>query len=108
MARLLKGEVRWARLGDSAEPRHAVLILSESVFNEHSGTAICAAVTSTEPAAEFPLFLKLGARALPRPTWVCIGHVQTIPTDRIGDRAGRASAEELALVAEGLREIIGA
>ncbi len=110
MARILRGEVRWVRAagGASNASDRAVLILSADVFTEHSGTALCAAVTSTEPAAEFPLFLKLGSRALPRPAWVCIGQMQTIPTDRIGDRAGRASAEELTLVLEGLREITGA
>ncbi len=113
MARVLRGEVRWvhptaaagaALGGDSG---HAVLILSADVFTERSGTAICAAVTSEAPAAAYPLFLKLGSRALPRPAWVCIGQVQTVPTDLLGGRAGRATAEELSAVLEGLREILG-
>lgn len=112
MARVLRGEVRWVRAADRGGPAaagasdRAVLILSEDVFNESSGTAICAAVVSAEPPASYPLFLKLGSRALPRPTWVCLGHVQTIPTDRIGGRAGRATAAELALVVDGLNEIV--
>lgn len=111
MARILRGEVRWVRPGNAAagvgsDSGHAVLILSADVFTERSGNAICAAVTSDEPTAAYPLFLKLGSRALPRPAWVCIGQVQTVPTDRIGGRAGRATAEELSAVLEGLREIL--
>lgn len=114
MARILRGEVRWVRptavaeAAPGADAGHAVLILSADVFTERSGTAICAAVISDEPTAAYPLFLKLGSRALPRPAWVCIGQVQTFPTDRIGGRAGRATAEELSDVLEGLREITGA
>jgi mRNA interferase MazF len=50
MARILRGEIRWADLspgqGREQTGRRPVLILSHDVFNERSGTVIAMAVTS--------------------------------------------------------------
>lgn len=111
MARLLRGEIRWADLGPirGREQRGArpVLILSHEVFNAASGTVIAAALTSQEPRAGFPLTLPLKG-GLPKRSWVKISQVRTLSAERIGRRLGRASEEALALVVEGLNEIIGA
>lgn len=111
MAGILRGDVRWADLdptrGREQAGQRPVLILSHDVFNERSGTVIAVALTSQEPRAGFPLTLALTARGMPKRSWVKISQIRVLATERIGRRLGRASAEELARVVEGLNEIIG-
>ncbi len=85
-----------------------MLILSQDVFNERSGTVIAAALTSQPQRAGFPLTLELTAARLPKRSWVKISQVRTLSVERIGKKLGRATPEELAQVVEGLNEIIGA
>lgn len=110
MAGILRGEIRWADLdptrGHEQAGQRPVLILSADVFNERSGTVIAVALTSQEPRAGFPLTLELTTRGLPKRSWVKISQIRTLAIERIGRRLGRASAEELAGVIEGLNEII--
>jgi mRNA interferase MazF len=112
LARILRGEIRWADLdptkGREQSGLRPVLILSEDVFNERSGTVIAVAVTSQAPRAGFPLTLELGAAELPKRSWVKISQIRTLAVERIGKRLAVATAEELALVLEGLNEILGA
>ena len=112
MARILRGEIRWADLAPSRGREQSgsrpVLILSQDVFNERSGTVIAAALTSQPQRAGFPLTLELTAGRLPKRSWVKISQVRTLSVERIGKKLGRASPEELAQVVEGLNEIIGA
>ena len=111
MARLLRGEIRWADLnpvrGHEQAGERPVLVLSHDVFNERSGTVIAVALTSQEPRAGFPLTLELLAAKLPKRSWVKISQIRTLSTERIGKRLGRASDEELAKVLDGLLEIVG-
>ncbi|HUS09819.1 MAG TPA: type II toxin-antitoxin system PemK/MazF family toxin [Pyrinomonadaceae bacterium] len=111
MARILRGEIRWADLNPVRGHEHAglrpVLILSQDVFNERSGTVIAVALTSQSQRAGFPLTLELPARGLPKKSWVKISQIRTLAVERIGKVIGRASPEELAKVVEGLNEIIG-
>jgi len=112
MAGILRGEVRWASLDPTRGREQAglrpVLILSHDVFNERSGTVIAVALTSQPPRAGFPLTLPLAAPRLPTRSWVKISQVRTLSVERIGKRLAKVSAEELALVVEGLNEILGA
>jgi mRNA interferase MazF len=85
-----------------------VLILSQDVFNERSGTVIALALTSQPQRAGFPLSLEISAARLPKRTWVKISQIRTLSVERLGKRLGRTSPEELALVLEGLNEILGA
>lgn len=111
MARILKGEIRWADLdptrGSEQAGRRPVLILSHDVFNERSGTVIAIALTSQEPRAGFPLTFELASTRLPKSSWVKISQIRTLAAERIGERLARASEEELAQVLEGLNEILG-
>lgn len=111
MARILRGEVRWADLdptrGHEQSGQRPVLIVSHDVFNERSGTVIAVALTSQEPRAGFPLTLELKTMGLPKRSWVKISQIRTLATERIGRRLARASAEDVASVVEGLHEIIG-
>ncbi len=111
MARILRGEIRWANLdparGHEQAGRRPVLILSHDVFNERSGTVIAVAITGQSQRAGLPLTLELGGTRLPKRSWVKISQIRTLTTERIGRRLARASAEEVARVVDGLREIIG-
>ncbi len=111
MARILRGEIRWADLnpvrGSEQAGLRPVLILSHDVFNERSGTVIAVALTSQPQRAGYPLTLELGAGALPKPTWVKISRIRTLAAERIGPLAGRASPEEMARIVEGFNEIVG-
>lgn len=111
MARILRGEIRWADLdptrGREQVGQRPVLILSHDVFNDRSGTVIAVALTSQEPRAGFPLTLESTATGLPKRSWIKISQIRTLATERIGRRIGHASAEELARAIEGLNEIVG-
>ncbi len=110
MARILRGEIRWAELnpvrGNEQAGRRPVLILSHDVFNERSGTVIAVALTSQPQRAAFPLTLELQSKGLPKKSWVKISQIRTLAIERIGNRLGKLSYEELTRVIEGLNEII--
>jgi mRNA interferase MazF len=112
MARILRGEIRWADLnpvrGSEQAGLRPVLVLSHDVFNERSGTVIAVALTSQEPRAGFPLTLETTAPGLPKRSWVKISQIRTLAVERIGRRLSKATAEELDRVIDGLNEIIGA
>ena len=111
MARILRGEIRWADLnpvrGREQAGLRPVLILSHDVFNDRSGTVIAVALTSQEPRAGFPLTLESKAPGLPKRSWVKISQIRTLAVERIGRRLTRVPNEELTRVVEGLNEIIG-
>ena len=112
MAGILRGEIRWADLnparGNEQARQRPVLILSQNVFNDRSGTVIAVALTSQPQRAAFPLTLELTTPRLPRHSWVKISQIRTLSVERIGKRMGKVSPEELDQVLEGLNEIIGA
>jgi len=112
MARILRGEIRWADLnpvrGHEQAGLRPVLVLSQDVFNERSGTVIAMALTSQPQRAGFPLTLELAGPGLPKHSWVKISQIRTLAVERIGKRLGRAAPEDLAQVIDGLLEIVGA
>jgi mRNA interferase MazF len=110
MARILRGEIRWADLnpvrGHEQAGLRPVLILSHDVFNERSGTVIAVAITSQPQKAGFPLTLELKSPNLPKKSWLKISQIRTLSIERIGKVIGKASLEELNQTIEGLNEII--
>jgi len=112
VARLLRGEVRWADLSPTRaheqSGRRPVLILSADVFNARAGTVIAVALTTQPPRAGFPLTLEVGPGQLPKPAWIRISQIRTLSVQRIGRKLGAVSPEEVARVVEGLNEILGA
>ncbi|MCA9473920.1 MAG: type II toxin-antitoxin system PemK/MazF family toxin [Nitrospira sp.] len=111
MAKILRGEIRWADLnptkGREQSGERPVLILSQNVFNEHSGTVIAVALTSQEPRAGFPLTHEILSAKLPKRSWVKISQIRTLSTERIGRKIGSLDGRELAHIVEGLNEIVG-
>jgi mRNA interferase MazF len=111
MARILRGDIRWADLnpvrGSEQGGLRPVLIISQDIFNARSGTVIALAITSQPQRAGFPLTLELTSPALPKKSWVKISQIRTLAVERIGKKLAEASPEELARVVEGLGEIVG-
>lgn len=110
MARILRGDIRWADLnpvrGREQAGLRPVLILSQDIFNERSGTVIAVVLTSQPQKAGFPLTLELKTSNLPKESWIKISQIRTFSVERIGKIIGRASPEEIEQVVEGLNEII--
>lgn len=111
MAGILRGDIHWADLnpviGSEQAGLRPVLILSRNIFNERSGTVIAVAITSQPQRAGFPLTLELTESKLPKQSWVKISQIRTLSVKRIGNKLAKASDEQLALIIEGLNEIIG-
>ena len=110
MARILRGEIRWADLNPARGREQAglrpVLILSHDIFNEKSGTVIAVAITRQPQKAGFPLTLELKSPNLPKKSWLKISQIRTLSAERIGKVIGKASPEELNQAIEGLNEIV--
>lgn len=111
LTRILRGDILWADLdparGREQAGRRPILVLSHDVFNEHSGTVIAVAITGQEPSAGFPLNLEIQSVRLPKRSWIKISQIRTLSTERLGDRIGRLSPEELQRIVDGLNEIVG-
>lgn len=111
MAAILRGDVVWASLdptqGHEQSGKRPVLVLSQDIFNERSGTVIAIALTSQKPRAGFPLTLELSDSKLPKQSWAKISQIRTLSTNRLGAKLGRASTPEMEQVIEGLIELIG-
>jgi len=111
MARILRGEIYWADLdptkGREQTSQRPVLILSQDIFNDRSGTVIAVALTSQPQKAGFPLTLELSNPELPKRSWGKISQIRTLSTERLGKRIARLSEKELDFAIEGLNEIIG-
>lgn len=113
MARILRGDIVWADLkpvrGHEQAGQRPVVVLSQDVFNEQSGTVIAMAITSKEQRAGFPLTLGLPEDLpLPRRSWVKISQIRTLSAERLGEKITQLSAEQLGQLVEGLNELIGA
>jgi len=111
MARILRGEVRWANLnptrGHEQAGRRPVLILSHDIFNKRSGTVIAMDLTSQPQKAYFPLTYSLEPGQLQKPSWVKISQIRTLSVERIGKKVGAVEPEQLAEIVDGLNQIIG-
>jgi len=111
MARILRGEIRWADLnpvrGHEQGRMRPVVIISQDVFNERSGTVIAMAVTSQPQRAGFPLTFELESSNLPKRSWVKISQVRTLSVERIGEALDVVSPEQVHELIEGLNEIVG-
>ena len=112
MARILRGDIRWADLnpvrGRDQAGLRPVLVISHDIFNERSGTVIAVALTSQPQKAGFPLTIEVETANLPKRSWVKISQIRTLSVERIGKLIGKVAPEEIEMVIDGLNEIIGA
>jgi mRNA interferase MazF len=93
MASILRGDIVWADLnptrGNEQAGLRPVVVLSEDIFNQNSGTVIAMALTSQPQRAGYPLTLELSSKGLPKKSWVKISQIRTLAIDRLGKRSGR-------------------
>jgi mRNA interferase MazF len=110
VARILRGDIWWADLNPARGHEQAgirpVLVISDDVFNQRSGTVIAMAITGQEPKAGFPLTLEITSAKLPKRSWVKISQVRSLSVDRLSKRLATLGEEELDQVIEGLNEIV--
>src|SRR5258705_8054801 len=108
MAQVLRGDIYWADLdptkGHEQSGLRPVLILSNDLFNQRSGTVIAMALTSEPQRAGFPLTLQLASAGLPKKSWVKISQIRTLSTQRLSHRLGRATAQEVEDAISGLNQ----
>jgi mRNA interferase MazF len=111
MARILRGDIRWAELnpvrGHEQAGHRPVLILSQDIFNNRSGTVIAMAITSQPQKAGFPLTYFLESKQLQKQSWVKVSQIRTLSIERIGKRLGTVEPEQLVEIIDGLNQIIG-
>jgi mRNA interferase MazF len=111
MAGILRGEIRWADLnpvkGHEQGGKRPVVIISQDIFNQRSGTVIAMAITSQRQRSGFPLTLELMSSKLPKRSWVKISQVRTLSVERIGEVVDSVSPEQMEQLIEGLNEIVG-
>jgi mRNA interferase MazF len=110
MSRILRGEIYWADLnptiGNEQAGFRSIFIISNTIFNQRSGTVIALAITCQPQKAGFPLRYELLNTELPNKSWVKISQIRTLSILRIKDKAGKIEPEELNQITDGLNEII--
>ena len=110
MARILRGEIYWANLNPAIGNEQAgfrpILVISNNIFNQRSGTIIALSITSQPQRARFPLTFELTNTELPKHSWVKITQIRTLSTLRIKDKLGEIKPEEMNQIIEGLNEVI--
>jgi len=110
VARILRGDIVWADLnpvkGQEQAGLRPVLVLSNDVFNEKSGTVITLAITSHPQKAAFTLTYELVESGLLKRSWVKISQIRTLSSERLGRKIGRLNPEETDTIIEGLNEIL--
>ena len=110
MAGILRGEIYWADLNPTIGHEQAgmrpVLIISNNVVNQRSGTVIALAITSQPQRAGFPLTYELPDSQLPKQSWVKISQIRTLSVLRIKEKLSQVRPEELYQIIDGLNEII--
>jgi mRNA interferase MazF len=110
MAQVLRGDIYWANLdptrGHEQSGQRPVLVLSDNVFNQRSGTVIAMALTSQPQHAGFPLTLELSSLNLPKKSWVKISQIRTLSVLRLSGKIGKAKPEEVRQAVAGLNQII--
>jgi mRNA interferase MazF len=108
----LRGDVYWADLnpvkGQEQAGRRPVLIISQDVFNDRSGTVIAMAITSQPQRAGFPLTLEITEPGLPKRSWLKMSQIRTLSILRLGERITALSLEFVNEAIDGLHEIVAA
>jgi len=97
MRRILRGEIYWADLnpvkGKEQAGYRPVLVISQDIFDEKSGTVIALGITSKGPTAGFPLTLELKTVELPKPLWLKISRIRTLSAERLDRGLGMISSK---------------
>jgi mRNA interferase MazF len=108
---ILRKEIYWADLnpirGKEQGGIRPVLVVSNNVFNQRSGTTVVLAITSVKPRVKYPLVLELNCPSLPKRSWVKITQIRTISNDRIGNYIGEISTQQMNEIVAAINDLIG-
>jgi mRNA interferase MazF len=109
--RILRKEIYWADLnpirGREQGGNRPVLVISNNVFNQRSGTTVILAITSIKPRVKYPLVLELDCSFLPKQSWVKITQIRTISNERLGDYIGQISIAQMNKIIAAINDLIG-
>lgn len=114
MARILRGEIRWAGIephnqlvGHEQGNTRPALILSSDHFNYQTELVVVALITSSGQPQGRLYSIPVSSVQMPRPSWILTGQIRTLSTRRIGDLIGTVSNEELARVHRAILRVLG-
>ncbi len=97
--KILRREIYWANLNPTRGREQGgirpVLIISNNIFNQRSGTVVGLAITSVEPRVKYPLVKELNCSSLPKRSWVKITQIRTISTERIENYIGQIDSAQM-------------
>ncbi len=106
MDRILKGSILWVDLnptiGHEQSGVRPALVISDTYFNDNSGTIVVLAITSKPPKAGYPLTKKIQTIKLPKTSWVKITQIRTLSAKRIRGFLGVLDEKELNEIIEAL------
>ena len=109
--RILRKQIYWADLNPIRGREHfwirPVLVISNNIFNQHSGTTVILAITSVQPKVRYPLVWELDCPSLPKRSWVKITQIRTISNARLGDYLGQIDAWQMKKIIAALDDLIG-
>jgi mRNA interferase MazF len=102
-----RGEIWWVRLdpslGSEIRKTRPCLVMSTDIVNERRRTAIVLPL-STSPGPSPPLLVSVQCAG--RPVVAVVDQLRAVAKERLGALAGVASAEEMAAIEDGLRQIL--
>ncbi len=108
--KILRKEIYWADLnpirGREQGGTRPVLIISNNIFNQRSGTVVILAITSIEPKVKYPLVRELECASLSKRSWVKITQIRTISIERVGDYIGSLSENQMQEIIAAIGDLI--
>ena len=112
MAQILRGDIVWADLnpvrGHEQAGRRPIVVISDDNFNARSGTVIAMAITGIPQRAGFPFTLEITSVEMPRRSWIKISQIRTLSVERLKNKIGQISSQELDRIVDGLNQLITA
>lgn len=99
-----RGDIMQARYGENGSV--PVLVVSEGVFNQRSGTVIAVTLLKEKPASGFPLSHPLSVKVEGRNVWAKCSQIKTLSTLQLGRPLAHAEKLDIQGVLDGLGEII--
>ncbi len=108
---ILRKQIYWADLnpirGREQGGIRPVLVISNNIFNQHSGTIVILAITSVKPKVKYPLVLELKCSDLPKRSWVKITQIRTISNERILNYLGEIDSKQMEQIKTAIDDLIG-
>lgn len=102
-----RGEIWWVRLdpslGSEIRKTRPCLVMSTDIVNERRRTVIVLPL-STSPGPSPPLLVSVQCAG--RPVVAVVDQLRAVAKERLGALVGVASAEEMAAIEDGLRQIL--